>query len=264
MIPAITELSSSRSRMPFTRLRVKDGAVGALPYLSTPRKPGNANNRLWKHLGSSTIVDSKMEGVENRVHPLGFYALKILLADFETAQVGEEDSTALPDLEEFPRIPFVPSAMQLLYPDFTLINTSPLRWAVLCRLFTDLPDELRTFYLPLSDPYILPLQRWSSESRLELQFLTTVSLGRSGCDKAIPVLSKLKALVGLDLSYSQVTVTGIRELSRNCIQLGDGTLLGPWKLAALLLAKTSMTASVEDTLLRFKCLQYVGKLFILL
>lgn len=186
---------------------------------------------------------------------LMYYALKALFTGLDTEAEEDTVNLHLPDFEDIQRLPYDPSLSPLLYQRRTTINTSPLHWIVLCRLFTSLPDDLRIFHLPLSDPYILPLQSWNPLDGIGVQFITTVSLGRHGGDSIIPVIAKLTSLVALDLSGSSTTTTGIRQLSTVC-GVKD---LGPRKLAILMLTDCPITNAILEPLKVFKMLQYIGE-----
>src|SRR6201986_537112 len=135
------------------RLRGKAGHQGPLPYLQEQLHPNHFQRR------GSTKYSSKRDQRSCTVPPLTSLALKLLLATLEDDQDFGQSTLTLPDFGLFPRMSFDPNILPFLYPKLTPINTSPLRWAILCRLYTGLPPELQTFYLPLSDPYILPIQR---------------------------------------------------------------------------------------------------------
>lgn len=267
---------------PSMRLRVtgKQGTLGLPPYLL--RANSSPSTHIDQHTPTSRVKSDHSDEQGPGFPSLSFYALQSLFIELESpnfpssnSSQSESETYTLTDIADLPRLsfPLTPSLIQELYPKHTLVNTSPLRWAVLCRLFEDIPDEIQTFYLPLSDPYVIPFQHPTRGALARGEdgigdVLTTVSLGQLGTDGSISTLAKLNNLVGLDLSYSRVSNVGISLLawsvrSDPAKEAGGAGGGGPARLKVLVLAKTSVNENIERDLEKFRYLQYFGELLFL-
>ncbi|EPQ58131.1 hypothetical protein GLOTRDRAFT_126623 [Gloeophyllum trabeum ATCC 11539] len=125
---------------------------------------------------------------------------------------------------------------------FDLSKVDPRLWAVLIQVYENLPDDIRTYRLPLADKHLPLLQ--SIPSTLDFTLITLLDLSRCPelTDNTIVELKALHCLVALDASMTEVSTHGIRGLSRTlqCTvdqETGMKRRGGPWGLRILRLRR---------------------------
>lgn len=197
------------------------------------------------------------------IQSLRFYLMKSLIRHYAS---GEERE--LPDYGQMRRLAFSePNDISAYYPAKIVANTSPLKWFLMCRLFQNLPDELRSFTIPLSDPYVPLFQSLRFPKCAGYSFVTCLSLGRTTQpdldidDKIIPILLRLNTLQALDLNGSKVTTSGLRNLQTVGLQGHGGGRRGPTRLKVLMLGNCRL---IDDQIVGFlqtlHHLRYLGSL----
>ncbi|KAL4251711.1 hypothetical protein ABKN59_004523 [Abortiporus biennis] len=145
---------------------------------------------------------------------------------------------------EPPKEPTDYDLLQELFPSFSydaqdqldLTQVDPRLWALVVQLIDSIPDAFRTYTLPLSDIHLPLLQQIPSTSHFSL--VTVLELKR--CpeidNETILQLGGLHSLGALDVSATQLTSWGIRNLSKTLLISDDGALpRGPWNLRVLYL-----------------------------
>lgn len=162
-----------------------------------------------------------------------------------------------------------PDILQALIPrnrkgDFDLSKVDPRLWAIIVRVYSDLPHTLRTYHTALSDKYIPLLQYVPATEHFSL--LTVLEL--PGCthlnDDTIVHLTALHTLCVLDASRSTLSALGIRRLSGTLRWAEDGIdtanrRRGPWQLRILRLHNCKqVTNSIYQYLESFILLVAVG------
>jgi hypothetical protein len=147
-----------------------------------------------------------------------------------------------------------------LNPDstFSLDRVDPRLWAVLIQVYTNLPEVLRIYHIPLSDRHLPILQRVSSTS--EFSLITVLDL--SGCsqltDDTILELKVLNSLCAMDASATELSGYGIKRLS-NSLGWSESEKRGPWCLRMLRLRNCKkVDNSVFTSLFNFPLLSVVG------
>lgn len=237
------------------------------PHLNKPQK----NNEMLSNDSIDEIspkCESGMSETPFQFPPLAYYALKSLFSAIDVSLQASylSRNEILPNLGAMPRIPFPAQLYTLLYPRLTTVGTSPIHWALICRLFTGLPRELETFHMAFEESLFVPLQRWCASgitsSSNEMKFLTTVSIGRPGTDASIPPLSKIRSLMALDLSCSSITAKGIEHMSVLCGIRHDSMdgerLLSRLRVLMLARCRLGPHTKIEELLRKLKMLQYIG------
>ncbi|KZT26208.1 hypothetical protein NEOLEDRAFT_1177633 [Neolentinus lepideus HHB14362 ss-1] len=148
--------------------------------------------------------------------------------------------------------------------DFAFSQIDPRLWAVLVQLFDNIPVDLRTYHIPLSDKYVPLLQ--SIPSTPDFTLITLLNLSGRGAtvtDNTILELKALHHLVGLDLSDTWVSSYGIRSLTGTLqCSLDEATGIrrrrGPWPLRVLRLNKCrNVSHRILDCLIKFPLLSLV-------
>ncbi|KAI0273620.1 hypothetical protein BC834DRAFT_218501 [Gloeopeniophorella convolvens] len=146
---------------------------------------------------------------------------------------------------------------------FDLKKVDPRLWAVIIQVYSDLPEDLRTYPAALSDEYVPLLQHVSASEHFSL--LTVLDI--PGCshldDDTILRLSPLHGLSVLDATGSHISAQGIRRLA-GTLQWDEETpgnvsqRRGPWQLRILSLRNCKkVTNSVYQTLEAFPLLSAV-------
>ncbi|KAI0306587.1 hypothetical protein B0F90DRAFT_1814455 [Multifurca ochricompacta] len=166
---------------------------------------------LWHSERTLSTDDAGLSGNYSpeplhHVPPLSYFCIKRLVE--ATEQIHRYGP---PRPYRSPASPNDPDILRALIPyinrqgHFDLSKVDPRLWAVVVQVYTDLPNNLRTYRTALSDKYIDSLQRIPATEHFSL--LTVLEL--PGCyhldDNTIIHLSTLRTLCALDVSCSALS-----------------------------------------------------------
>lgn len=144
----------------------------------------------------------------------------------------------------------------------------PRLWAVIVQIHSGLPDDFRTYNLPLSDIHMPILQQIPQTSRFSLVTVLELCSCNELDDDSIVELRELRVLGALDLCATAVSSFGIGRLSKTLVRSPDEEhaeqrLIGPWRIRVLYL-KDCM--NIDDDVYRslndFPVLSVVGEFYI--
>ncbi|EMD38543.1 hypothetical protein CERSUDRAFT_123138 [Gelatoporia subvermispora B] len=125
-----------------------------------------------------------------------------------------------------------------------LAEVDPRLWALIVQLYSNLPEELRVYTIPLSDPHVPLLQQIPQTPDFALVTVLELPSCSELNDETIVELRFLHNLCALDASRTTLSALGLRRLSKTLafadsetaapeIVPVERTRIGPWGLRIL-------------------------------
>ncbi|KIP09149.1 hypothetical protein PHLGIDRAFT_348358 [Phlebiopsis gigantea 11061_1 CR5-6] len=141
-----------------------------------------------------------------------------------------------------------------------LKTVDPRLWATLIQIYTDLPDSLRTYQLPLSDAHMPVLQDIPSTRHFSLITILELRSCPELNDSTVVELGQLHGLTALDLGATALTSHGLKALAKTLVKNSahSRVLSGPWGLRMLSLRNCmKISDDALENLARFPLLSAV-------
>ena len=138
-----------------------------------------------------------------------------------------------------------------------LCKLDPRIWSIIAQIYSDLPEGLRNYYIPLGDRHLPLLQAIPPTSSFAL--ITVLDLTNRISDETSHALKSLHRLCALDISDSSISHLGIRHFAPTATTKLPDPRCGTWGLRILRLCNCpKITDQVVDAVSNFPLLALLG------
>jgi hypothetical protein len=138
-----------------------------------------------------------------------------------------------------------------------LCKLDPRIWSIIAQVYSDLPEGLRNYYIPLGDRHLPLLQAIPPTSSFAL--ITVLDLTNCISDETSHALKSLHRLCALDISNSSISHLGIRHFAPTATNNPTDPRCGTWGLRILRLCNCpEITDQVMDAISNLPLLTLLG------